>query len=111
MDLVNGPSARLACILAALTLAGCWPEDRFREEADLASCEWMADCMEDVDMKECLEDAKRAWTPVDDDCTYSPRHARKCVHQIERLECPTDSDGGGVPEECDLVWDCPLNYG
>ena len=99
-------TVRLA-FLASLALPGCWPEERFREEADQATCAWMADCMEDVKMDECLEDAHRAWTPVPDECTYSPRRARRCVRQMETLECPTDSSGGGVPEDCDAVWDCP----
>lgn len=92
--------------LLALGLTACMNEQRFREDADAATCAWLEDCFDD-DAAECLQEAEAAWSGVDDDCDFQPGRARRCVRQLERLACPTDDDGGAMPAACDEVWDCP----
>lgn len=95
---------RLLTLLTLLT--GCMTEDRFREDADAATCAWMVDCFDD-DAQECLTDAEASWSEVDPDCDFDKQAARKCIRQLERLECPTDGGGGQMPYACDDVWSCP----
>jgi hypothetical protein len=97
-------SRPLLLLLVALT--GCMTEQRFREDADAATCAWLEDCFGD-DAQECLQEADAAWSGVDEDCRFNKGRARTCVRQLERLACPSDAAGGAMPGACDDVWDCP----
>jgi hypothetical protein len=95
-----------AGMLLLVALAGCTNEEAFREDADAATCAWLEECFDD-DAQQCLQEADAAWSGVDEDCEFDKGKARKCVRQLERLDCPSDAGGGAMPESCDEVWTCP----
>ena len=97
--------------LTWLILVVCAPEEQaFRTNADMAICDWKADCYS-ADHAECLDDAEGSWEEVDPACEYDARMGRECLSGLEQLECPeTLADEGkdfGFPSACDEVWFCP----
>lgn len=89
-----------------LGLMGCMTEQRFRDDADAATCAWQEDCF-DADPQTCMQEAEAAWSGIDGDCDFHRSKARRCVRQLERLACPSEQGGGAMPAACDAVWDCP----
>ncbi|MCB9743706.1 MAG: hypothetical protein H6740_13990 [Alphaproteobacteria bacterium] len=99
--------------LVALLLAGCYSEQRFVEDYDLAFCEKVFECSDESvlpflpydDVADCQE-YRAGQTdeehPLGEDCAYDGGEAEDCVIGYEALSCREYEDGE-QPTACDQV--------
>lgn len=99
--------------LAGLLIAGCYSEQRFVEDFDLAFCEKVFECSDASvlpflpydDVAGC-QDYRAEQTdeedPLGEDCVYDAREAEACVTEYAALSCGAYEDGE-QPQSCDRV--------
>ena len=98
---------RIAVWIAAMSLAGCYQEDEFRDDLDDAVCTWKAECYQE-EYASCINDALNARAETPAGCKFQPGVARDCVDALDDLACvdTAPEDELGFPEVCGEVWSC-----
>jgi len=91
-------------------VAGCYTPEAFEVELDDAICDWATDCFQSPDTlvgsyAYCFEPRPEP-EPIETSCAFRTRKARRCVGQIERMNCPAEDAMPGMPASCDEVWVC-----
>jgi len=91
-------------------LCGCYTPEAFEVDLDDAVCDWAADCFQSPDTLvgsyAYCEAPRPEPEPIETSCAFRHQKAKRCVGQVERMNCPDAAVPPPMPASCDEVWDC-----
>lgn len=97
-------------VAVLLWMSGCYTPEQFEVDLDAAICDWALDCFWSPDTivgsyAYCL-DPRPEPEPIETSCAFRHKKARRCVAQVNRMNCPRDPQVPPMPSSCDEVWSC-----
>lgn len=94
--------------LSLIALTSCYNEEKYADDVNTATCEWMLACYPDryETVDSCVSEATISEAGVGDGCVFHADLAKDCVAAWENLNCPENSGIPVFPDCSGVYTDC-----